>query len=62
MTPEDYLKKRLDPEQFEKIKGIDNLELNEFLAKYIELLNPARVFICTDSKEDEDYIRRKAIE
>ncbi|ASJ11100.1 phosphoenolpyruvate carboxykinase [Thermococcus sp. P6] len=57
-----FLKERLEPEQFEKIKEIDNPELYEFLAKYIELLNPAKVFVCTDSKEDEDYVRRKAIE
>ncbi|MDK2853608.1 MAG: phosphoenolpyruvate carboxykinase [Thermococcaceae archaeon] len=62
MGPLEYLKNRLDPEQFEKIKAIDNPELHEFLAKYIDLLNPAKVFVCTDSKEDEEYVRRKAIE
>ncbi|MDK2983143.1 MAG: phosphoenolpyruvate carboxykinase, partial [Thermococcaceae archaeon] len=30
MGPLEYLKNRLDPEQFEKIKAIDNPELHEF--------------------------------
>ncbi|AIF68938.1 phosphoenolpyruvate carboxykinase [Palaeococcus pacificus DY20341] len=62
MNALEYLEKRLEKEQFEKIREIDNPELHEFLAKYIEHLNPDRVFVATDSPEDEEYIKRKAIE
>ena len=62
MNALEYLEKRLEKEQFEKISAIDNPELHGFLAKYIEHLNPSKVFVATDSPEDEDYIRKKAIE
>ena len=55
------LEKLLDKEQFEKIRAIDNPELHEFLADWIEWLEPDKVFVCTDSKEDEHYVRWKAL-
>ncbi len=61
MEPLERLEKLLDKEQFEKIKAIDNPELHAFLAEWIEWLEPDKVFICTDSPEDEDYVRWKAL-
>ena len=55
------LEKLLEREQFEKIKSIDNPELHAFLAEWIEWLEPERVFVCTDSEEDEQYVRWKAL-
>ncbi|ASJ13502.1 phosphoenolpyruvate carboxykinase [Thermococcus thioreducens] len=55
------LEKLLDKEQFEKIRAIDNPELHEFLADWIEWLEPDKVFVCTDSPEDEAYVRWKAL-
>ncbi len=51
----------LPKEQFEKIKAIDNPELHSFLAEWIEWLEPSKVFVCTDSEEDELYVRWKAL-
>jgi phosphoenolpyruvate carboxykinase (GTP) len=55
------LKERLEDAQYEKLKGIDNPELHEFIAKYIELCNPAKVFVCTDDEEDIKYIREVTV-
>jgi len=55
------LEKLLPPEQFEKVKAIDNPELHAFLAEWIEWLEPSKVFVCTDSPEDEHYVRWKAL-
>lgn len=55
------LKELLPKEQFEKIKAIDNPELHAFLAEWIEWLEPDKVFVCTDSPEDEAYIKWKAL-
>jgi len=55
------LKERLEKEQYDKLIRIDNPELHEFIAKYIEHCNPEKVFVCTDSKEDIKYIREAAI-
>ncbi len=61
MEPLERLEKLLDKEQFEKIKAIDNPELHAFLAEWIEWLEPDKVFVCTDSEEDELYVRWKAL-
>ncbi|WP_297501851.1 phosphoenolpyruvate carboxykinase (GTP) [Thermococcus sp.] len=61
MKPLERLEKLLDKGQFEKIKAIDNPELHAFLAEWIEWLEPERVFVCTDSEEDEQYVRWKAL-
>lgn len=44
-----------------KVTQIDNTELQQFIAKYVELCNPDKVFVCTDSDEDIEYIREIAI-
>ncbi|WP_297535848.1 phosphoenolpyruvate carboxykinase (GTP) [Thermococcus sp.] len=55
------LRELLPKEQFEKIEAIDNPELHAFLAEWIEWLEPSKVFVCTDSPEDEHYVRWKAL-
>lgn len=40
---------------------IDNPELHEFIAKYIQHCNPEKVFVCTDSEEDIQYIREMTV-
>jgi len=55
------LMNRLGKENYEKIIKINNPELHEFLAVFLEILNPSKVFVCTDSKEDIDFIRKEAI-
>jgi len=55
------LKEVLGEENSQKLMKIDNPELHQFIAKYVELCNPDRVFVCTDSPEDIEYIRQEAI-
>jgi phosphoenolpyruvate carboxykinase (GTP) len=60
----EYLKKireRCNDKNYNKLIQIKNNYLYKFIAEFIELLNPASVFICNDSKEDFNYIRDKAI-
>ncbi|NJE09843.1 phosphoenolpyruvate carboxykinase (GTP) [Thermococcus sp. MAR1] len=61
MNALERLERLLDKEQFEKIRAINNPELHEFLAEWIEWLEPDKVFVCTDSEEDEGYVRWKAL-
>ena len=58
----ELLNKRLLQEHYHKLIDIKNSELHRFVAEYIELCNPDRVFVCTDSEEDRLYIRSAAIE
>ena len=57
----DMLKVRLGEENWQKLMKIDNPELHQFIAKYVELCNPDKVFVCTDSPEDILYVRQEAI-
>ncbi len=59
--PLNRLKELMDEEQFRKIEKIKNPKLHEFLAKYIELCKPSKIFVATDSYDDELYIRNRAI-
>lgn len=52
---------RLEGVNYEKLMAIDNPALHQFVAHYIEICNPDRVFVCTDSSEDIRYIRESAI-
>ncbi len=58
---ENILRKILQENDFNKLTKIDNPKLHQFIAKYIELCNPQSVFVCSDSPEDQDYIRQAAI-
>ena len=57
----DILEARLGKDGYRKIAGINNPSLNEFVAKYIELCNPDKVFVCADATGDIQYIRDAAI-
>jgi phosphoenolpyruvate carboxykinase (GTP) len=55
------LKKRLEEEHSQKLFSIQNPTLHQFVANYVSLLNPDRIFVCTDSKEDRSSIRKAAV-
>ena len=57
----EMLKTKLGVENYEKLMAIDNPKLHQFIADYVELCNPDRVFVCTDLAEDIRYIREAAI-
>lgn len=56
------LKTRLGPDDYQKLVTINNPKLNQFIAEYMALCNPAKVFVCTDSPRDIQYIRDAAIQ
>jgi len=58
---EDKLKTRLGEKNYQKLIEIDNPGLHQFIAKYVELCNPDKVFVCTDSPADIQYVRQEAI-
>jgi len=56
-----FLKEKIGEEGYNKLMRIDNPNLHQFIAKYIEHCTPDKVFICTDAPEDIKYIREAAI-
>ena len=55
------LRERLDEENYKKLMAVDNPNVHEFVAKYIELCNPKSVFVSDGSPESLKYIRDAAI-
>lgn len=55
------LKTRLSGKDYQKLTAIKNPELHQFIAKYVELCNPDKVFVCSDTKEDIRYIGEAAL-
>jgi phosphoenolpyruvate carboxykinase (GTP) len=56
------LKSALDSENFRKLAALKNPEIERLVAQYIEHCTPDNVFVCTDSKEDREYIVKKTLE
>ncbi|MEM1850158.1 MAG: phosphoenolpyruvate carboxykinase (GTP) [Desulfurococcaceae archaeon] len=56
------LSKYTDSSNLEKISKIKNTELLKWILDVAELTTPAKIFVITGSREDLDYIRKKAIE
>ena len=55
------VKQKCGLENYQKLLDLNNEALLSFIAKYINHLNPDKVYVCNDSKEDAQYIRNKAI-
>lgn len=57
----EILKERLDKKNFEKINKLNSIGLRKFLAEYIQLCNPYKIFVSDDCAEDLKYIRESAL-
>ncbi|MCK4567557.1 MAG: phosphoenolpyruvate carboxykinase (GTP), partial [Candidatus Thorarchaeota archaeon] len=55
------LEKYLTPVGLAKLLAIPNRDVHKFVAKAVALCEPMKVFVCSDSQEDIEYIRRTAI-
>jgi len=56
------LEQKLTAESLEKLMALKNPKLHDFIADAIELTNPESVYVCDDSPEDNEYIRKLAID
>ena len=57
----EYLKGKLAPEQYAKLVELGQPDINKFIADTEKLCKPDEVFINTDSEEDKEYTRRRAV-
>lgn len=56
------LHSKLDGKNYKKLSSISNKRVISFIAEAAELCNPADIFVCNDSPEDINYIRRMALD
>ncbi len=61
MSVLEEIEDRLGEENYQKLARINNPRLHEFIVRYVKLCNPDKIYVCTDSPEDVDYIREAAI-
>jgi len=57
----DLLKSKMREDSYQNLIALNNTKLNQFVSEFTELCNPDKIFICTDSKQDLQYIRETAI-
>ncbi|MBE3113931.1 MAG: phosphoenolpyruvate carboxykinase (GTP) [Thermoplasmata archaeon] len=55
------LQNRLHQKDYQKINTLDNPAINNFIATSIEICNPEKIFIATDSSKDIQYTREAAL-
>ncbi len=55
------LQHKLSPQDFKKLSAIDNPNVHEFIAKGSDLCHPGKIFICSDSAEDLEHVRKQAV-
>ena len=58
----ELLRSRCDEENYKKLLVLNNPEIYDFVARYVEHCNPTSIFVRSDSVEDALYIRNRAIE
>jgi phosphoenolpyruvate carboxykinase (GTP) len=57
----EVLKERLSADAYHKLMAVDNTKIHAFVADAVELTNPEKLFVCTDSEEDVRHVRAMAI-
>ncbi len=55
------LKQKCSAGSFSRLSDFKNKNVLEFISKYIQLCNPDSVFVRSDSAEDAEYIKNKAV-
>lgn len=57
----ELLKSKMDEKSFNKLAALENEKVMEFVGSFAEHCNPATIYVCDDSKEDEEYIKAQAL-
>jgi phosphoenolpyruvate carboxykinase (GTP) len=55
------LKGKMSAESYRKLLTLDNAKLFEFIGEYTELCEPDSVYMCDDSDEDAEYLRKNSL-
>ena len=56
------LQKKMTEEGYKKLVALENRKLFDFLGEFVELCDPDTVYVCDDSDEDAEYVRRMALD
>ncbi len=59
---DEVLQGLMDDKSFSKLAALKNEKVMEFLGTFAEHCEPASIYVCDDSKEDNLYVRKQALE
>ena len=59
---DEVLRGLMDDKSFSKLAALKNEKVMEFLGTFAEHCEPASMYVCDDSKEDNLYVRKQALE
>jgi len=59
---DDVLKAKMNEESYAKLIALENQKVYDHVGFFAKHCNPKSVYVCDDSKEDEDYVRKMAVE
>ena len=57
----EVLRPKLSKSDYEELSAITNPLVHEFIAKANDLCNPQSIFVCSDSDEDIEHVRKQAL-
>ena len=55
------LRHKMSAESYRKLLELSNSKLFDFVGEYVELCEPDSVYMCDDSDEDAEYIRKNSL-
>nr|MDA3835707.1 hypothetical protein [Spirochaetales bacterium] len=58
----ELLKSKMSETSLQKLTVLKNEKVMDFIGSFAEHCNPASIYVCDDSLEDEQYIRDMALE
>ena len=56
-----FLKGRLSPRDFARLEAIRNDDVLEFIAEYVELCEPASIYVSASTREDLEFVKDVAV-
>lgn len=59
---DDLLKAKMSETSYRKLVALDNQKAYDHVGFFAKHCNPKSIYVCDDSKEDEEYVRRMAVE
>ena len=58
---DELLRDKMDEASYGKLTALNNRKLYDFIGKFAAHCNPTTIYVCDDSVEDEEYVKRMAI-
>lgn len=59
---DDVLKSKMSEESYQKLVALENQKVYDHVGFFAKHCNPKTVYVCDDSPEDEEYVRKVAVE